>query len=90
MLDDRNLQYEINAVKEDIKELKEESKKHTSDISGINRDVIINTQRIETIQTSLAEIRGDTSWLRRTITGAIITALIGGAISFVFFLMQKI
>ncbi|MGM0878439.1 MAG: hemolysin XhlA family protein [Bacillota bacterium] len=68
------IQKEIDEIKKDIDHLQKQSIVHDHDISEI--------------KSTLAEIKDDTKWIRRTFTNAIvtatITAVIGGVIAIVF------
>ncbi|MFE0420785.1 hemolysin XhlA family protein [Streptomyces tendae] len=74
------------SVQKDIIEMKE-------DIRKLQDKTLIQDQTISTLQTTLQDIKDDTKWLKRAITGALITAVctgvIGGAIAIFYGLLQK-
>ena len=45
---------------------------------------------IKNVRADITAIKDDTRWLRRAFTGAIITAVIGGVIGFVFILINYV
>lgn len=69
------------AVQKDIDDMK-------GDIRRLQDKTLLQDQSIQNIQGDLKEIKGDTKWLKRTITAALITtlctAVIGGCIAIVF------
>lgn len=69
------------SVQKDIDELKAEVK----DLKNVTRD---HDRDIREVKSTLADIKDDTKWLRRTITNAIImtvlSAVIGGTVAIVF------
>lgn len=90
--EDGNVQEWQNRVQQDITEIKGEQSRLSSDQQAM-KDAIrdlqfsdkLQDQEIKTLKESLTEIKADTSWIRRKITGAIITAtitaVIGGIIA---------
>ncbi|MEK4565177.1 hemolysin XhlA family protein [Alkalihalobacillus sp. FSL R5-0424] len=64
------LKSDVKSLEKDVIELKTQTAQHSEQISSINR--------------TLGAIEDNTKWIKRTITGAIITGLIGGVIAFVF------
>ena len=70
-------------VNQDISELKQgqaqassERTKMRDDIRDLQYNDRMQAQEISTLKESLTEIKSDTSWIRRKITGALITAII--------------
>lgn len=51
---------------------------------------IVHDQQIAGILETLKDIKGDTVWLRRTVTGAVIGGTISAVIGFVVFAIQKL
>ena len=51
---------------------------------------IIQGQQIAGILENLKDIKGDTVWLRRTVTGAVIGGAISAIIGFIVFAIQKL
>lgn len=77
------------ATKNDINALYSKVNKQDKDISKVKEKMYIHSVKINQVKTDLHDVKDDTVWLRRTITGAIITAVFTGAISFVFYLIQS-
>ena len=83
-----------NRIQQDISELKNNQTQIRSE-QATQRDAIrdlqfsdkMQDQEIKALKESLTEIKDDTNWIRRKITGAIITAgitaIVGGIIAFV-------
>lgn len=79
-------------VSQDISELKQgqthlaaEQTKQKDDIRDLQYSDRIHAQEIRALKEDLTEIKSDTTWIRRRITGAIITAtitaIVGGIIA---------
>lgn len=75
-------------VNQDISELKQgqshlsaEQTKMRDDIRDLHYNDRIQAREITTLRESLTEIKSDTSWIRRKITGAIITATITAVVA---------
>lgn len=70
----QSVQKDIDELKTEVKELKNVTRDHDRDIREV--------------KSTLADIKDDTKWLRRTITNAIImtvlSAVIGGTVAIVF------
>lgn len=81
------------SIKSEIDILKGENQKIKEDIRTIQDKQLQQDGIIQNILNSLGEIKDDTKWLKRTITGAIITAVctgvIGGAIAVFYAVIQK-
>lgn len=69
------------SVQKDLEEIKNEQKGMKSDIRRLQDKELLQDKEIDTIKDTLKEIKEDTKWLRRTITNAIIVAVIGGAVA---------
>ncbi|AIC95430.1 hemolysin XhlA family protein [Shouchella lehensis] len=61
------LKSDVKALEKDVIELKTQTAQHAEQISSINR--------------ILGSIEDNTRWIKRTITGAIISGLVAGAIA---------
>ena len=64
--------------------------KHDERMDQLNSTQIINGQQIAGIIETLKDIKGDTVWLRRTVTGAVIGGAISAIIGFIVFAIQKL
>ena len=51
---------------------------------------IIHGQQIAGILESLKDIKGDTVWVRRTVTGAVLGGTVSAIIGFIVFAIQKL
>lgn len=79
---------EENAVdiwKQSVQKDNEELKSDVKELKNVTRD---HDRDIREVKSTLADIKDDTKWLRRTITNAIImtvlSAVIGGSVAIVF------
>lgn len=81
-----------NKIQQDINEIKNaqslitiDQTKMKDDIRDLQMSDKLQDQEISTLKLTLSEIKEDTNWIRRKITGAIIsalvTALIGGIVA---------
>jgi len=68
-------------MQQDVSELKSNYHLMKKDVEGLQRNDIRQDSQIETMQQTLGEIREDTTWIRRKITGAFITALITAVVA---------
>ena len=59
-------------------------------VDKMNDVQIIHGQQIAGILETLKDIKGDTVWLRRTVTGAVIGGAISAIIGFIVFAIQKL
>ena len=59
-------------------------------VDKINDIQIIHGQQIAGILESLKDIKGDTVWLRRTVTGAVLGGTVSAIIGFIVFAIQKL
>ncbi|MFS0562631.1 hemolysin XhlA family protein [Terribacillus sp. 179-K 1B1 HS] len=84
---------EIREIKDELREFKSTWRQRDEKKDEKIQELTGRVQQVESdiagIREQLGEIKGDTSWLRRTITGALITAVIGGVIGLFFFLIQN-
>ncbi len=88
------LKEELKAHKDQTKETfaKHETRmdKHDERMDKMNDIQIIHGQQIAGILETLKDIKGDTVWLRRTVTGAVIGGAISAVIGFIVFAIQKL
>ncbi|MDQ7860634.1 hemolysin XhlA family protein [Peribacillus frigoritolerans] len=68
-------------LKNDIDELKADRTLMKQDIRNLQDKSLLHDHDIREMKTDLTDIKDDTKWLRRTITNALIVALIGGAVA---------
>ena len=75
-------------AQQDINLLKQRQEKIENDVNDLKINDKMQDKEISTLQATLSAIQDDTTWIRRKITGAIITAvitgLIGGSIALFF------
>nr|WP_206761161.1 hemolysin XhlA family protein [Cytobacillus firmus] len=76
-------------IQRDIEELKKSDEKQQEEISKLKQITDFHERDIKDIKETLREIKDDTKWLRRSITNALIVALIGGAVA-IFYAAIKI
>lgn len=64
-----------------------------SDMNDVKIRIAVAESDIKSVKKDVSDIKNDTNWIRRTITGAIITAIctgiIGGAIAIFYTTLQK-
>lgn len=77
------------SVQNELKRLKEVQDKDHDRIDKLERKTDIHEHDIKDIKETLRDIKDDTKWLRRSITNALIVALIGGAVA-IFYAAIKI
>lgn len=70
-----------DSIQKDIEQVKMQQELMKKEISDLQTKDALQDQQIESIKDSLKDIKGDTTWLRRAITNAIIAATIGGAVA---------
>lgn len=58
------------------------------DMTDVKTRLAVAEASIKDIREDIHSIKDDTKWLRRTITGAIITTIIGGVIAIFFTLIK--
>lgn len=75
------VQQDINALKNGHSRLDENQLKMKDDIRDLQMSDKLQDQEINTLKTTLSEIKEDTNWIRRKITGAIITAVITAVVA---------
>src|SRR5690625_4447588 len=83
---------DINDLRQNQNRINTESSKMKDDIRDLQISDKLQDQEISGLKATLSEIKDDTNWIRRRITGAVITAvitaLIGGlvaiAITFIY------
>ncbi|MCY7878960.1 hemolysin XhlA family protein [Bacillus spizizenii] len=83
---------DVNVVQQDLADMKGEHKALEQRVSALERVSDRQDQQIMTLNEKLNKIDENTTWIKRTITGAIITAVctgvIGGAIAIMYNLLQ--
>ena len=84
-LDKRFDRHESRMDKQDIRMDKTDDR-----IDKMNDIQIVHGQQIAGILETLKDIKGDTVWLRRTVTGAVIGGAISAVIGFIVFAIQKL
>lgn len=84
---------EVNALQKEMAEFKLEQKSLERRVSSLERSSDRQDQQIMSLNEKLNKIEENTTWIKRTITGAIITAIstgiIGGAIAIFYTVLQK-
>lgn len=78
-----------SAMQSEIESIKKIQEKDHDRIDKLERKTDIHERDIKDIKETLKEIKDDTKWLRRSITNALIVALIGGAVA-IFYAAIKI
>lgn len=83
----------MNIFQQDILDLKSSQKTLEQRVNSLERKHDKHDQQIQSLNNQLNKIEENTTWIKRTITGAIITAfstgIIGGGIALVYTLVQK-
>ncbi|RPK07050.1 hypothetical protein BSBH6_00673 [Bacillus subtilis] len=83
---------DVNVFQQDLADMKGEQKALEQRVSALERVSDRQDQQIMTLNEKLNKIEENTTWIKRTITGAIITAvctgIIGGAIAIMYNLLQ--
>ncbi|MFP7232042.1 hemolysin XhlA family protein [Bacillus subtilis] len=83
---------DVNVFHQDLADMKGEHKALEQRVSALERVSDRQDQQIMTLNEKLNKIEENTTWIKRTITGAIITAvctgIIGGAIAIMYNLLQ--
>lgn len=69
-------QQDINELKSNQTQIKNEQLNMKSDIVSLQMNDKLQDQEINTLKVTLNEIKEDTNFIRRKITGALITAII--------------
>ncbi len=75
-------------IQKEIAELKNGQELMKKDIRDLQNKTLIHDRDIIQINKVLADISDDTKWLRRAITNAFITGLIGGGIAVFYAFFQ--
>ena len=70
------VQQDINDLKNKYSRLDQSNTRIKDDIRDLQMNDKLQDQEINTLKNTLTEIKEDTNWIRRKITGAIITATI--------------
>lgn len=70
------IQQDINELKSGQSRLSATQAKIKDDVRDLQMSDKLQDQEINTLKATLSEIKEDTNWIRRKITGAIITAVI--------------
>ncbi|MCY9373885.1 MULTISPECIES: hemolysin XhlA family protein [Bacillus] len=83
---------DVNVFQQEFADMKGEQKALEQRVSVLERVSDRQDQQIMTLNEKLNKIDENTTWIKRTITGAIITAVctgvIGGAIAIMYNLLQ--
>lgn len=78
------IQQDISELKNNQTHLKNDQDKMKTDIQDLKMSDKLQDNEISNLKATLTEIKDDTSWIRRKITGALITAaitaVVGGVI----------
>ncbi|AJO24775.1 hemolysin XhlA family protein [Weizmannia coagulans] len=82
------IQKDIDAIKSEQNNMKLDQERIKADISELKTNDKLQDQQISNIRDDLKEIKGDTKWLRHTITAAIIVAFISGAVAIFYAAIQ--
>nr|WGE07624.1 hemolysin XhlA family protein [Bacillus subtilis] len=84
---------DVHALQKEIMEMKAAQKTIEQRVNVLERVSDRQDQQIMTLNEKLNKIEENTTWIKRTITGAIITAIstgvIGGAIAIFYTVLQK-
>ncbi|ADV95585.1 MULTISPECIES: hemolysin XhlA family protein [Bacillus] len=84
---------DVNVIQKEMAEFKLEQKSLERRVSSLERSSDRQDQQIMSLNEKLNKIEENTTWIKRTITGAIITAIstgiIGGAIAIFYTVLQK-
>ncbi|MDI6566669.1 hemolysin XhlA family protein [Bacillus subtilis] len=84
---------DVNSIQKEMAEFKLEQKSLERRVSSLERSSDRQDQQIMSLNEKLNKIEENTTWIKRTITGAIITAIstgvIGGAIAIFYTVLQK-
>lgn len=83
----------MDTMNKELAEIKAEQKLLSSRLSQVERTTDRHDQQILTLNEKLNKIEDNTTWIKRTLTGAIITAVctgvIGGAIAIFYTTLQQ-
>ncbi|KWZ68150.1 protein xhlA [Bacillus sp. S2(2019)] len=83
----------LNIIQKDMVDLKSSQKALEQRVNTLERNYDKHDQQIQSLNNQLNKIEENTTWIKRTITGAMITAVIsgviGGVIAVAFTFLQK-
>lgn len=83
----------VNIIQQDVLDIKANQKTLEQRVNTLERNQDKHDQQIQSLNNQLNKIEENTTWIKRTITGAIITAVstgvIGGVIALAFTFIQK-
>jgi len=83
----------METLQKELAEIKSEQKLQSSRINNLERTTDRHDNQIVTLNDKLNKIEENTTWIKRTIMGGIITAIctgvIGGAIAIFYTVLQK-
>ncbi|OHX45074.1 hypothetical protein BBV17_23895 [Cytobacillus oceanisediminis] len=68
-------------IQRDLEVLKKNDEKQQEEITKLKQITDFHERDIKDIKETLREIKDDTKWLRRSITNALIVAIISGAVA---------
>lgn len=99
-MEDLSVKQLVMNMSEELKEYKKQTDrkfdkhedrmdKQDERMDKMNDTQIIHGQQINGILETLRDIKGDTVWLRRTVTGAVLTGAISAIIGFIVFAIQN-
>jgi predicted nucleic acid-binding Zn-ribbon protein len=84
---------DMNQYEKDIVEMKSDIKVLEKEVGGLKDKTTRHDEQITTLNRMLSNIEENTTWIKRKITGAFITAIVtgivGGFIAIFFGLLQK-
>ncbi|WP_405101394.1 hypothetical protein [Oceanobacillus sp. FSL H7-0719] len=83
------LEWKIELLEKESKEQDETIKQNTKDIRDLQSFKDSTVEKLITIFTTINEIKEDSKWMKRTVIGGLITAIIGGIISLIVWLIQN-
>lgn len=76
-----SIQQDISDLKNKYSRIDDNQTKMRDDIRDLQMSDKLQDQEIGTLKATLSEIREDTQWIRRKITGALITAIITAVVA---------
>ncbi|WP_396021521.1 hemolysin XhlA family protein [Bacillus sp. YC2] len=83
----------MNPLEKEMQQIASKQEKLELRVYSLERSSDRHDQQITTLNEKLNKIEENTTWIKRTITGAIVTAIstgiIGGAIAIMYNLLQK-
>lgn len=75
------MQQDITDLKSNYSHLSKEQANQKDDIRDLQMSRTLQAQEINALKNDISEIKEDTNWIRRKITGAIITATITAVVA---------